>query len=181
MRPTPEQVIQKLEELVATEESKDASGLRFNPKEEKLYGRLRAVSDDGTCCYCVEGLLCEAAIQLGMDAWWVVRGETIDIEVENDSATASAPTAVYEFLGIPKEVDVKRHRKSIEKLIETYKERRYKAFNNTTSVLIQSHNDRLYRATQGASEVRWWRLNDSTNVPLSELVKLVIKVLKDNS
>lgn len=184
MKPTKEAVITKLRQLIAEEENKDSSGYLYRVTKEKVYAGLRS-SDPAEkhSCYCVEGLLCEAAMQLGFPAHWEEReGFALNLLVVKNEAgervltdTFYLPVEIAAFLGVKR--SLKTGSKAVKKFM-SLKERSFGTIRGVKNLFKKASSEYLQ---ESCGEIQLWSINDRTPASLKEIMECIIENLEDQT
>lgn len=183
-KPSKQAVIDKLHELVRQEYEKDSEGFVYKTKVEKAFAALRQRNvKKKESCYCIEGLLCEAAIQLGFPGKWGAGGiigkdNFIELTESGSFLKTSAsyvPDSVCKFLGVPNIVDFDDEEKTLTSFLELDQQTFQSNFGKRTYPRA-SRND--LTASAHSKAVALWRINDNTPASLKQMMDFIIKLIK---
>jgi hypothetical protein len=123
-----------------------------------------------SACLCIEGVFCQAAIKLGFEGEFLPDDtvprfdddeDTQMMFVQNKARHITAPSEVFEFLGLPKYLE----HKQLKQL-------------GLNSQVIKN-----IRQISGGNEDEnnWFVVNDMSEVSLKDLLSLACKLVKENN
>lgn len=127
--------------------------------EEKLNGYLGKYID-GRKCFCIEGLFCEVAVELGFEGKFIERKALTEREtafslnIKGAWHGGWAPLEIFTFLGMPRKVKYSDIKAAGVKLTEKTEE-----------------------SFKGMASISWHTLNDDTDITLDALIDLAVKQL----
>lgn len=160
-KPTKEKVAATIKKVFGTHRS---------PNGEKFNRLLYKHESEGINCYCIEGIFCEAAVQLGYEGKFLEPStKTFVSEVDKEKPQpfsffahngfrSVAPETVFEFLGLPRELkpeDLSKHGLNKDEIV---------------------HQNRELGGRIG-DNFEWNFIHDCTKTTLKELVDAALAIL----